>query len=743
VRIIVVPLLVTLLAALAGAKTCASTSAKLVFQAARAPHALALDPSLADPAWKLGAIEPDGFWNVTKRLPADLKTQVYLLYDDRDLYVAFHVEQSGAPIVRTQSTNNVGFGTDDFVGVGLDTSAAGNEVYLFETTPAGVRYQQASENVRYQPKWRSTARVEGAAWNSVFIIPLDDLRLAARADQTWRFNFIRAVAAQGEHYTWAYDPLMTDGTVGQSWPAFSDSKYWPSLQLRGLHASALRKPRVELYGLASAGADRNVYVLANGTLVPQSSRPAGADFTIPITSTINAVAAVNPDFSNVEADQLTIAPQEFQRQLVEYRPFFAQGASFISPSEIGFSSPTGPNYQIFYSPNIGPFDWGAKAEGSLGLESFGLLTFRGFDASTGNTFDDTAFGYKHALPDNTFAYWVDGVSAHHSIAGDDTTIDAGVTGHDAKTGFEWGTDQTLEEGSWVPYTRIAHSSLQFVAMNKSNYQAAFAYNDISPNYNPIDGLTFNSDLRGFQGFVGASGSAPWAKNYSIALYGDRWLDKSGGVHEADTLATLTAVFKDGLSIDNLGPSVGILRTYDIPAEVSTCSGRTVSTSSFTGYPCYRNGQDQPFNLFTTAVGYKDGTPTPIDVSYAFGPFGDNYTQLFTIATSRPLGRFTIGLDYDGTYERAFDTGELDSQFLRRISLGRSIGAESNVSLSIVSINGLGGFATQTGTNVAFGYHQRFSTGNELFVSYGTPATYTTLDRFIAKYVLHLGGDAGT
>lgn len=718
-------------------------AAAMIFQAARAPHALALDPSLADPAWKLGAIAPDGFWNVTKRSPADLKTRVYLLYDDRNLYVGFYAEQPGAPIVRTQSTNNIGFGTDDFVGVGLDTSGAGNNVYLFETTPGGVRYQQASENARYSPRWQSAASVDGTAWNAVFIIPLDVLRIAARADQTWRFNFIRAVAARGEHYSWAFDPLMVDGTVGQTWPAFSDSKYWPSLRLQGLHGPVLPKPRVELYGLESVGGDRNVFVQANGTLVPQTARHTGADVTVPITSTINAVATVNPDFSNVEADQLTIAPQEFQRALVEYRPFFAQGASFISPSEVGFSSPTSPNYQIFYSPNIGPFDWGAKLEGSAGLNSFGLMTFRGFDATTGNTFDDTAFGYKHALPNDTFAYWTDGVLAHHSIAGDDTTIDAGITGHSTKTGFQWGTDQTLEEGSWVPYTSVAHASQEYVGVVKPNYQAFFGYNDMTPNYNPIDGLIFNSDLRGFQGFAQTSGSMPGVKNYSISFNGDRWFDKSGAIHETDTQLVLTAVFKDGLSINSFGPSVGILRSYDIPADVATCSGPTVATSSFTGFPCYRNGQDDRFNLFTTAIGYKDGTPTPFDASYAFGPFGGNYTQLFTLATSRPVGRFSVGLEYDGTFERSFTTGVLDSQFLRRISLGRSIGAESNVSLSIVSINGLGGFATQTGTNVAFGYHQRFPTGNELFVSYGTPATYTTLDRFIAKYVFHLGGDAGT
>jgi hypothetical protein len=277
---------------------------------------------------------------------------------------------------------------------------------------------------------------------------------------------------------------------------------------------------------------------------------------------------------------------------------------------------------------------------------------------------------------------------------------------------------------------------------KSNYTVILGYNDLSPNYNPIDGLTFASDLHGFQTYEAVNGSNAWTKNYSIAFAGDRWFDESGAVHEADTQVYLTAVFKNGFSIDALGPNVGILRSYDTPSG-SDCTGPSTGTTSFTGFPCYRNGQDQRYNLFTTTIGYKDGTPTPIDVTYDFGPFGSNYTQLFSAVTSRPLGRYSVALEYDGTFERSFATGTPNSQFLRRISLGRSLGPESNFSISLQSINGLGGFATQTGTNVAFGYHTRFTNGNELFVDYGTPAAYRTLNRFITKYVLHLGGDAGT
>jgi hypothetical protein len=53
---------------------------------------------------------------------------------------------------------------DDFVGARFDTSGNGSEVYYFEATPAGVRYQAASENARYKPQWTSSARATADGW---------------------------------------------------------------------------------------------------------------------------------------------------------------------------------------------------------------------------------------------------------------------------------------------------------------------------------------------------------------------------------------------------------------------------------------------------------------------------------------------------------------------------------------------------------------------------------------------------
>jgi hypothetical protein len=90
----------------------------------------------------------------------------------------------------------------------------------------------------------------------------------------------------------------------------------------------------------------------------------------------------------------------------------------------------------------------------------------------------------------------------------------------------------------------------------------------------------------------------------------------------------------------------------------------------------------------------------------------------------------------------FDNGFTNGQLLRRIGIGESFGPDTNVSIALRSINGRGGFALP-GVNLAVGLHERFHNNNELFVNFGTPAASATLDRLIVKYVLRIGGGAGT
>jgi hypothetical protein len=726
----------------------AAVSQTFSFAPARAAHPLVLDPALADPAWAAGLVpNGNGPWeNVTTRSPARYATTAYLLYDDKNLYVGFKADQAGVPIVASQTSNDAGFGIDDFVGIGVDTSGTGSQVYYFETTPRGVRYEQANENTRFRPRWTAAGTITSGAWGAVMIIPLDVIRVPRGGKQTWRLQFVRGIAARGEHLSWVWDPIMQDAASG-TWPLFTpDTRFWPAAQLELAASAAARpKPRADIYGLASIGEDRNLVEQANGTFLPMHTRWYGGDLSYPLTPTVRFVGTLNPDFSNVEIDQQTIAPQEFQRQLVEYRPFFSQGAAYIN-ADSSVRAPVGTNvqapYLVFYSPSVGPFDSGGKVEGTFGENAFGALTFHGYDETTNNTFSDQAYGFQHAVPGGVFTYWSDGVFANHSIAGWDNTIENGFEARNLQNGMIYFADYSFEDGSWVPQ---GHADLAqfFIDRHKGNFEVNGGYLDISPNYNPIDGYTANSDIRGPQFYTDFAGATPAIKNYTLFFTADRFLDDSGAVHQADVQYFITAVFKNQFSLDGAGEAVGQLRSYGIPAGPD-CSGPILFTSTFTGYPCYRDGVTQPYNLYQIPVGYRDGTPTPVDVNYSWGPFGDNYVHLFTIVTSRPLWRgFTLGLEYDGTYERAFSDGMLDSQWLRRISLGYNISSESTLSLQLRDINGYGGFATQIGNNLAVAFHERFPAGNELYVNFGSPAAGATLNRLIVKFVFHAGADEGT
>src|SRR6185437_5799600 len=92
---------------LARAPASAAVNGSFAFSVARAPHPLALDPTLADPAWAAGAVpNGSGPWqNVTTRSPSAYATTAYLLYDDKNLYDGLKAVQTGVPIVATQTTN--------------------------------------------------------------------------------------------------------------------------------------------------------------------------------------------------------------------------------------------------------------------------------------------------------------------------------------------------------------------------------------------------------------------------------------------------------------------------------------------------------------------------------------------------------------------------------------------------------------------------------------------------------------
>src|ERR1700736_5100341 len=230
----------------------AATGAGGTFVAVRTDKPPALDPLLKDPAWDK-AVVATGLQTVTTQKPSPFDSRFMLLYDDANVYVGMTLKQTGAPVTATQSANDVGFGLDDFAGIGIDPSGNGGQVYFFMTTPRGTRYQQSTESARFAPPWNAAARQNADGWSAMMVIPLRVLRRPSAQVQTWRFDFIRRIAALNVNESWAYDPTMSDGGGGvNGFPQAGDARFWPRLtDLKIAGAPARRPPRAEIYGLAT------------------------------------------------------------------------------------------------------------------------------------------------------------------------------------------------------------------------------------------------------------------------------------------------------------------------------------------------------------------------------------------------------------------------------------------------------------------------------------------------------------
>jgi hypothetical protein len=693
---------------------CAAVSHRAEIRAVKADKPVALDASLRDPVWRT-AVKATGFVNFTVLRPAPLETVAYVLYDDENLYVAFDCVQRGIPIVAAQTVDHAGVTTDDHVTIWIDTSGNGSRTYSFSANPRGVSSETSNENARYAPSWRAVAAVSDGDYKVMMEIPLSALRAQSGESQTWRINFERYIAESNDDYTWAFEPAQTAIANAQNWPRLTDIR---------IAASATRpKPHADAFALDSAGSQHNVFQNGIGEFEPTSTRVVGIDGTYPFTNTLAFVGTIDPDFSNVEEDQTTIQPQEFAKVFTEYRPFFAQGAQYInavpqvSLTAAAFGS--GGN-TMFYTPSIGIFDSGFKIEGTSGQNAIGLLN------TNGPGFSDSAYGYTYARPDNSLSLSTEGVLLGQDGIRDDT-FGFGGTQTNPHSGQFTDALFATESGSLITDAGTAQSLAFAEGLRNQHWLVQGIYNDIGPQYSPLDGYTAINDIRGpgaIAEYFGFGSPKSSVQSYQFFVFGDHYFDRSGNVREADVNAFYSLTFKNLISVSGFfGPSE--LRSY---AQ---------------GYPVYSGGKTDWYNRRQIALGYKANSPSPVNVSYTWGPFAGYYVQQTASSLSRAFGAYALTLEYDGNIERTEPGAPIfNSQWLRRLSFSRSFGRSATIALSYRDINGTGGLA-EPGSNLALLYEQRFVNQDMLYLEYGTPAAVQTLHRFIVKYVVHVGGGTGT
>jgi hypothetical protein len=650
-----------------------------------------------DPAWTKAARIPL-VTDFTYRRPAEEATDVYIGQEKGALDIAFVVTQKES-VLAAQVTNGSSVTSDDYVTAYLWPQGTRGFAYSFTANPRGTRYQTSSENSAYTPQWEAVGHVTPTGYIITMRIPLAAIRNGGST--SWRAQFARATVATNGLAVWTFSPRQQNVND----PAFAGILN----DVGGAAGAARPKPRAQVYGLGE---------LTTPAYGGSTSR-MGADLSLPLTRTASFVAAIHPDFSNVEIDQQTIAPNPFAYQYQEVRPFFTQvGQGF----NYNFSCSNCP--QFLYTPSIPTFRDAYAVEGTQGYTTFSAFDTVGF----GRTDAAQALDYDIETKDNFYAANVQRVAVDTAsrLHDDLTSITTGISNQ--KTHFFIYANGAMERGTLVTDSCLGNYLEAGGGYASATTVAVANYQEIGAQFSPVDSFVSQTDLNGYEFF---------AKRIINFSPGSLLHDISGQTFYAH----YTNRFKQR-DQDQAGEQIFFdfrnlmtLRLYAQYAAVQTADGEFL-----------------PFASDQVYVGYKVATNTPTYVSYATGPFYHGKLGALTAVTTIPLQRsIRLRLETDENRYLTRSPGEGNgTQWLERATFDWQLSRDASFDVGVRKITGqnlpnayqLPPFGNVNASNVTLAFHLLRSK-SEFYVVYGDPNSLATTPALFLKYIMYIGAPKGT
>jgi hypothetical protein len=323
-----------------------------------------IDGKLDDEVWKNAVVLKD-FYQVQPgdNIAPSKPTEVMLGYDARFMYVAFHCYDEPDK-VRANIPKRDDIFNDDYVGILFDTFNDKRKAYEFDFNPLGVQADGIwtdgqGEDFSLDVVLESKGMVTSDGYTIEVAIPFKSIRYVGGKDTLWGAHFWRRIKrfnneldmwmplsrdisswlAQAGHLT-GFEGLSAERTL----------ELIPSLTLS---ETGKRKPPITPAQIAQGGRFVNEPIKFDLGLTGKYS----------LTPRVTLDFAINPDFAQVESDQLVVqANQRFPIFFAEKRPFFLEGIDIF-------------NTQIaaVHTRAIIDPDYAVKLTGKVDRNTFGLL----------------------------------------------------------------------------------------------------------------------------------------------------------------------------------------------------------------------------------------------------------------------------------------------------------------------------------------------------------------------------------
>jgi uncharacterized protein DUF5916/cellulose/xylan binding protein with CBM9 domain len=341
-------------------------------RASRASIPPKVDGVLDDEIWSGPSLPLDTWvsYNPMRGERAEQPTKVWVAYDDRALYFAFHCQDNEPEKIRTTISRRDSVWSDDWVAVSLDSSRAGQVAYHMFVNPSGIQMDGLNtgsngEDMAPDWVWQSAGHVGADGYTVEIRLPLQSIRFRSGPDVRMGVSFFRRMSRLGVSWSW---PEMPPGT-------------WVFETHAPLVLGELQQPRLlEVIPSAtfSSNQARETPSIWNRT---RAKGDLGVSVKYGLTSAVTLDATVNPDFSQVESDAFEVeVNQRFPIFFSEKRPFFMEGLGLFNLA--GTSGDATMRTAVHTRRIIDP-SAGVKLTGAAGKHTFGVLSSA--DASPAGT----------------------------------------------------------------------------------------------------------------------------------------------------------------------------------------------------------------------------------------------------------------------------------------------------------------------------------------------------------------------
>jgi len=336
---------------------------------------------------KIDGILDEAAWDQATRIPVDIETEpgeniparvetfVYVVENGVNLYVAFDARDPDPGAIRAFLRDRDSAWNDDFVGIVLDTYNDERRAFEFFVNALGVQMDLTNDDVNkredssWDAIWDSAGKINDDGFIVEMEIPLNQLRFPnVDGEQTWGIELLRFYPRDQRY---RISSNVKDRSVNCYLCQFAEIN-----GLEGVKPGRDLEIVPTLTGLRTESTDEpGVTPLQGGG----TEAEAGVNIRWGITPGMTANLAINPDFSQVEADvaQLDVNNQ-FALFFPEKRPFFLEGADY-------FSTPT----KAVFTRTVADPDVGAKLTGKRDDHTYGVFVAQ--DAVTNLLFPG-AFG---------------------------------------------------------------------------------------------------------------------------------------------------------------------------------------------------------------------------------------------------------------------------------------------------------------------------------------------------------------